>query len=90
MSTVGGVGEPGSGDAAGMELSGTVQQRLVFLNTHWGSKYSFTAPARPGGRWTAEARFGRHDQLDAESAAELLELIRSHYQASMPAASDPQ
>jgi hypothetical protein len=78
MSTAGGIGLPGSGDAAGVELSGTVQQRLVFLNTHWGSKYSFIAPPRPGGRWTAVARFGQHDELAAESAADLLELVRSH------------
>jgi len=81
---------PGSGDAAGAELRGTVQQRLVFLNTHWGSKYSFTAPAKPDGRWTAAARFGQHDQLAAESAAELLELVRGHYQASRPAGGEAQ
>jgi hypothetical protein len=82
MSTAGGTGVPGSGHQAGMGLSGTVQQQLVFLNTHWGAKYSFTAPAEPGGRWTAVARFGEYDQLAAESAAELLELVRGHYQAN--------
>jgi hypothetical protein len=90
MSTAGGIGPPGSGDAAGVELSGTVQQRLVFLNTHWGSKYSFIAPPRPDGRWTAVARFGQHDELAAESAADLLELVRSHYQASRPAGGEAQ
>lgn len=38
-----------------MGLSGNVRQ-LVFLNTHWGSKYSFTASTEPGGPWTATAR----------------------------------
>jgi hypothetical protein len=66
-------------------LSGTVQQQLVFLNTHWGSKHSCTAPAKPGGRWTAAARFSQQDQLAAESATELVELVRGHYQASKPA-----
>jgi hypothetical protein len=74
MSTARGTGVPGSGREAGMSLSGTVQQQLMFLNTHWGSKYSFAAPAKPGSRWTAAARFGQHDHLAAESAAELLGL----------------
>jgi len=81
---------PGSGHEADVELSGTVQQQLVFLNTHWGSKYSFTAPVKPGGRWMAAARFGQHDQLAAESATGLLELVRGHYQASKPAGGDTQ
>jgi hypothetical protein len=90
MSTGGGIGVSGSGDATRAELRGTVEQRLVFLNTHWGSKYSFSAPAKPHGRWTAVARFGQHDHLAAESAAELLELVRGHYQASKLAGGDPQ
>jgi hypothetical protein len=76
---------PGSGHGAGTGVSGTVQQQLVFLNTHGGGKYSFTASATPGGRWTAVARFDQHDQLAAESPTELLELVRGHYQASKPA-----
>jgi hypothetical protein len=90
MSTAGGIGIPGSGHEASVELSGTGQQQLVFLNTHWGSKYSFTAPAKPGERWMAAARFGQHDQLAAESATELLALVRGHYQASKPAGGDSQ
>jgi hypothetical protein len=90
MSTAGGTGVPGSGREAGMGLSGTLQQQLVFLNTHWGTKYSFTAPAKLGGQWTAVARFGQHDQLAAESAAELLELVRGHYQANKPAGGEAQ
>jgi hypothetical protein len=64
-----------------MELGGTEQQ-LIFLNTHWGSKYEFTAPERPGGKWAARATFGEHDELEASTSAELLAKVRSHYQGS--------
>jgi hypothetical protein len=91
MSMPGGVGGmPGSGHQAGMGSSGTAEQQLVFLNTHWGSRYSFTAPAKPGGRWMAVARFGQHDQMDAQSAAELLVLVRDHYQVNRPDGGDVQ
>jgi hypothetical protein len=85
MSPAAGAGRPGPGHQAGTGLSGTTEQQLVFLNTHWGRQYSFTAPAKPGGRWTAVARFGQNDQIAAESATELLALVRDHYQASKPA-----
>jgi hypothetical protein len=35
MSTAGAIGMPGSGHEADVELSGTDQQQLVFLNTHY-------------------------------------------------------
>ncbi len=35
-----------------------------------------TAPAKPGGKWAAVARFGQYDQITAESAAGLLEGVR--------------
>lgn len=66
-----------------MELTGTVEQQLVFLNLHWGRKYTFTAPA-PGGDWTGRARFGKQDELLAESAGELLLAVRRHYAANKP------
>jgi hypothetical protein len=66
------------------ELHGTHQQQLVFLNTHWGSKYSFAAPEAPGAQWTAAARFGQHDQIHGWTATELLEEVRDHYQANRP------
>lgn len=66
------------------ELYGTHQQQLVFLNTHWGSKYSFVVPAAPGAQWTATARFGQHGELRGWTAAELLEEVRGHYQANRP------
>jgi hypothetical protein len=65
-----------------MKLGGTKRQQLVFLNTHWGSKYSFAAPEEPGGQWAATAKFGQNDQIHEWSAAELLELVRGHYQAN--------
>jgi hypothetical protein len=64
-----------------MELGGTEQQ-LIFLNTHWGTKYDFTAPKELGGKWTAKATFGEHGELEASTSAELLAKVRSHYQAS--------
>ena len=62
-----------------MELDGTNQQKLVFLNTHWGRRYSFAPPDVPGGQWTATAKFGQHDRIHEWSAAELLEEVRDHY-----------
>jgi hypothetical protein len=66
------------------ELRGTSRQQLVFLNTHWGSKYSFAQPEEPGGQWTATAKFGQHDRIQQCSAAELLKEVRCHYQANRP------
>jgi hypothetical protein len=76
-----------TGDGERAELRGTHQQQVVFLNTHWGSKYTFAAPEAPGARWTATATFGQHDQIQAFSAAELLEEVRDHYQANKPESS---
>ena len=85
MNTAEGAGRPGPGHQAGTGLSGTAEQQLVFLNTHWGRQYCFTAPTKPDGQWAATARFGPRDQIAAESATELLALVREHYQASKPA-----
>ena len=65
-------------DCLGAFISGRVLNRLARADGRG-------VPVAPGGRWTAVARFGQHDQLAAESAAELLELVRGHYQASKPA-----
>lgn len=67
-----------------MNLSGTAQQQLVFLITHWGRRYSFAAPEAPGRQWTATAKFGQHDQIHGWSAAELLEDVRGHYRSNRP------
>jgi hypothetical protein len=64
------------------ELYGTHQQQLIFLNMHWGAGYSFECPQAPGGQWTATAKFGQHDEVQAFSAAELLEEVRAHYYAN--------
>lgn len=64
-----------------MELGGTAEQQLIFLNTHWGRRYTFAVPQARGGPWTATATFGGQDRLQACSAAELLEAVRAHYQA---------
>jgi hypothetical protein len=39
-----------------MELAGTPEQQLVFLNMHWGRMYEFTAPDQACVPWTAEAK----------------------------------
>lgn len=68
-------------------LIGSREQQLVFLNIHWGVQYAFALPAAPDGQWTATARFGPGDRLNGDSAGELLEQVRHHYQASVSSAS---
>jgi hypothetical protein len=63
-----------------MGIRGTPDQQLIFLNTHWGRRYDFAAPGNPGGTWAATDKFGDRDKLEAASAPELLEAVRSHYQ----------
>jgi hypothetical protein len=67
-----------------LELRGTTDQQLIYLNTHWGRQYSFASPSKPWDEWTATAKFGSYDQLQAQTAAELLEEVRAHYQANKP------
>lgn len=67
-----------------MELRGTADQQLIYLNTHWGRQYEFAPPPTRGGEWTATARFGSCDRLQAETASELLDEARAHYQANKP------
>jgi hypothetical protein len=61
------------------ELIGTRQQQLVFLNTHWGRYYVFSAPRAPDDQWTATARFGRRQEIQRWSAGQLLAEVRRHY-----------
>jgi len=70
-------------------IGGTSRQQLTFLNVHWGSKYSFSAPQESGDRWTATAKFGQHDQIQQDSATELLEEVRAHYQVNWPKSAKP-
>jgi hypothetical protein len=65
-------------------LTGTNEQVLAYLNTHWGREYSFAAPSAPGGRWSAVAKFGENHRIEEWSAGELLEEARSHYHANKP------
>ena len=67
-----------------MELRGNTDQQLIYLNTHWGRQYAFAPPLKPWGEWTATAKFGGNDRLQAQTAAELLEEVRAHYQANKP------
>jgi hypothetical protein len=64
-----------------MELAGTRKQQLVFLNMHWGRMYEFTAPDQACVPWTAQAKFGDQDELQAKSATEMLHVVRTHYAA---------
>jgi hypothetical protein len=63
------------------DLAGTAEQQLVYLNTHWGRSYSFTAPGGPGEEWKAKARFGAQDGFSDSSSAGLLAKVRDHSQA---------
>jgi hypothetical protein len=65
-------------------MSGTVEQQLIHLNMHWGSRYAFAAPKSPDGKRTAKANFGEHDELAEESATELLHAVRQHYTVNRP------
>jgi hypothetical protein len=65
-----------------MDLRGTAEQQLIYLNTHWGRSYSFATPEGPDDTWKAEARFGAQDELEDSSAADLLAKVRDHYQAN--------
>jgi hypothetical protein len=67
-----------------MSPGGTVEQQLIFLNLHWGRRYEFVSPQAPGDQWTATAKFGEHDRLQAPTSTELLEEVRAHYQVNKP------
>jgi hypothetical protein len=54
-----------------MQLERTSEQQLIFLNTHWGRRYTFTA-LKPSGKWLATPNFGQHNRLEESSATELL------------------
>jgi hypothetical protein len=65
-----------------MELTGRPEQQLVFLNMHWGRMYEFIAPDQACASWTAQAKFGGQDELQAKSATEMLHVVRIHYAAN--------
>jgi hypothetical protein len=67
-----------------MGIRGTPDQQLIFLNLHWGRRYAFAAPQEPGEQWTATAKFGRRDRLQAPTSAQLLEEVRAYYRANKP------
>jgi hypothetical protein len=67
-----------------LELHGTTDQQLIYLNTHWGRQYAFAPPRTPWGEWTATAKFGTRAELQAPTAAELLAQVRAHYRADKP------
>ena len=64
-----------------MELTGSAEQQIIFLNLHWGRTYEFTAPDTASTAWKARAKFGEQDELQEDSAAGLLLAVRAHYAA---------
>jgi hypothetical protein len=66
------------------QLGETPDQELIFLKLHWGRQYEFVSPQKPGGGWTATAKFGQNDRLQAPTATELLGKVRRHYQSNRP------
>jgi hypothetical protein len=50
---------------------------LAHMRWHWGDVYDIDR--RPGGKWSAVARWGNHDELAADTPDGLLYLIRRHY-----------
>jgi hypothetical protein len=65
-----------------MQLEGSGEQQLIFLNTRWGRRYIFTAPQATSCKRIARANFGRHDKLEERSATDLLLAVRRHYAAN--------
>jgi hypothetical protein len=65
-----------------MDIHGTRDQQLIYLNTHWGRRYEFAAPGEPGRKWTATDKFGDHERLESASAPELLAVVRNHYEGN--------
>ena len=50
-----------------------------YLRFHWSAVYTIVRPSQGDDTWKALARFGNQDQLVADTADELLNLIRHHY-----------
>lgn len=69
-----------------MQLGGTREQQLIFLNTHWGRRCVFTSPQAANAKWLATANFGQHDSLEERSATDLLLSVRRHYAVNQPEA----
>jgi hypothetical protein len=53
------------------------------MSEHNVAMLGIPAPTAPG----SDAAFGQHDQIQAFSAAELLEEVRDHYQVNNPESS---
>ncbi len=54
-------------------MSGTT---MAFLRFHWDDAYVF---AVTDGRYTARAKFGEKDLLEADTPEKLLSMVRRHY-----------
>jgi hypothetical protein len=49
---------------------------MAYVKFHWDSVYTLTSEK---GKYTARAKFGRRDLLEAGTPAELLARIHQHY-----------
>jgi hypothetical protein len=56
------------------------QEELAQLRYHWGDVYVFGVA---NGCYTATAKFGQLDMLEARDLAELLRKVRRHYRSDM-------
>jgi hypothetical protein len=59
----------------------TQREVMAQLRFHWGDAYRFTALK---GHYTATAKFGSQDVLQADDPEQLLAQIRRHYRRDPP------
>jgi hypothetical protein len=52
-----------------MHLGGTKEQQLIFLNTHWGSRYTFTPPDTPAGVKVSSVQWNPDSSMSGEAPA---------------------
>ena len=57
----------------------TDDENFAYLRDNWRGAYVIVRPGKTETTWRAAACFGSEDELEAESADELLEKIRRHY-----------
>lgn len=49
---------------------------MQYLRQHWDEVYTF---AKQNGRYIAREKFGKHEELTADTPEQLLTMIRRHY-----------
>jgi hypothetical protein len=67
-------------DVASIILGARLEaEDFAYLRHHWGSAYTIIRPGNAQDVWIAIAKFGNEDELIADTADVLLDLIRHHY-----------